>query len=529
MKSTTIPFREVGYFSPIILDYLSETPTLTPYFKYPPNKEHFKQAMADKEKVDRPLLVKCLKEQYKDVKVEPLVAQNIDALLNETTYSITTGHQLCLCTGPLYFLYKIISAINLTEQLQEQYPSHKFVPVYWMASEDHDFEEINHFHLFNKKWEWANNDGGAVGHLATASLAPLLNELQEVVGEGANAEAIMQLLKEAYLEHANLAAATRYLVNKLFGKYGLVVIDGDAPQLKATMNEVFEEELLAHKSHQLVTATDQSLSQHYKTQVHPREVNLFYLKDGLRERIVTAEEGFLINNTELLFSQKAMLQELKEHPERFSPNVVLRPLYQEKILPNLAYIGGGGELAYWMQLKRVFEHYEINFPMLLLRNSVLWVDKGAVKKLNKLGLNDKDLFRSEEVLVKQLVKSNTENTLHLEEEKAAVKAVFDAIASRSEAIDPTLVPSVQGELKRSLNAMEGLEKRFVRAEKKKQEVVLNQATGLKNKLFPSGHLQERQANWIGFYLKYGDGFVEQLKQHMQPLDGAFLILKEEDL
>ncbi|MBL4939635.1 MAG: bacillithiol biosynthesis cysteine-adding enzyme BshC, partial [Lutibacter sp.] len=350
MKVYHIPFQNTGYFSKLICDYLENKPKLSKFHGNYPDLDGFKKQIELKKTTvnleSRNLLVKVLKQQYQHISTSDTTIQNIELLLSNNSFTITTGHQLNIFTGPLYFLYKICTTINLTKTLKNEFPNYNFVPVYWMATEDHDFDEINYFNFKGKKISWNRESSGAVGRLKITNFDVVLAEFSKLIGNSKNAKYLKELFKKAYLEHANLADATRYLVNKLFEKYGLVIVDGDNKQFKKQFTPFIKDELLNNTSFNEVSKTSEKLKENYAVQVNPRKINLFYLKDDLRERIIFDNDQYLINNTNLIFSKGELLDELSEHPELFSPNVIMRPLFQETVLPNLCYIGGGGELAY---------------------------------------------------------------------------------------------------------------------------------------------------------------------------------------
>jgi bacillithiol biosynthesis cysteine-adding enzyme BshC len=352
MKSDCIPFKKTGYFSNLICDYLDEKETLKPFFNRFSSLDNFKDQLLEKQAnfpiENRTVLNGAMKRQYANIDISRSTELHIELLKDKSTFTVVTGHQLNLFTGPLYFLYKIISTINLTQQLKEVYPNYNFVPVYWMATEDHDFDEINYFNFKGKKLQWNKIASGAVGHLNTDGLDDIYDMFSLEIGMGQNAEELKALFKKAYLEHSNLTDATRYLANELFGEYGLVIVDGDDRELKKLLVPYAKMDILENSGYKAVSETSQKLEQlpeNYGIQVNPREINYFYLKDGVRERIIEENGLFYINDTDLRFTEEEVLKELENYPERFSPNVISRPLYQEIILPNLCYIGGGGELA----------------------------------------------------------------------------------------------------------------------------------------------------------------------------------------
>lgn len=527
-----LDFEKTGYFSGLIVDYLAENESLKPFYKYPFELAAFKEVIENTaaKDYDRENLKAVFEKQYADLDCTSKVAENIAAMADSNTFTIITGHQTNLFTGPLYFVHKILSTIVLAEQLQATYPDFRFVPVYWMGSEDHDFAEINHINLFGNKIVWEDVEGkdSAMGRISTESLQGAFDQVAEILGDSDRAGATLQLFRRAYLEQPTLGKATQFIVNELFGKYGLLVIDQDDAQLRKTFVPIIEEELLKRPSKALVEATNVQLEEKgYHGQAFARDINFFYLTDELRQRIEwNAEmERFEVVDTDIRFTEAEILEEVKVRPERFSPNVILRPVYQQKVLPCLAYIGGGGEVAYWLQLQGVFDHYGVNYPMLVLRNSVLWIDKGNANRMEKSGLDVVNLFRNTEKLVVEYVKENSENQLNVYTEKQKVECAFESILKKAVEIDQSLQSAVVGEMKKTINAMERLEAKLLRAEKRNFDIATGQIRTLKDNLFPSDSLQERKDNLIAFHFKYGDAFIETLKENLDsPLEKKFTVL-----
>lgn len=528
MPTDCIPFRDTNYFSLLICDYLDESQDLRPFYNRFPNLENFRAQIEEKRlsvKVkSRTTLVSVLKKQYENVKVSSLTKQNIEALKQENTFSITTGHQLNLFTGPLYFLYKIISTINLTKELKAKYPDCNFVPVYWMATEDHDFEEINYFNFKGKKIHWNIESKGAVGELITNELEEVYNIFSSELWQGANADFLKDLFNKAYLNHNNLAEATRYLANELFGDYGLVILDANEPELKRLFIPYIEMELFEQISYKSVLKSNIELEKQYKIQVNPRKINLFYLTDGLRERIIEKDENYKVNDTNISFSKSEILEELKNYPERFSPNVIMRPLYQEVILPNLCYIGGGGELAYWLELKAYFEVVNVPFPMLLLRNSVLIKTEKQTRKLNKLKLSLHDLFLKQKDLVDTQVKSLSNIDIDFTSQKEHLNQQFKDLYTIAEQTDRSFVGAVAAQEKKQIKGLSHLEKRLLKAQKRKLSEQVERIISLQNELFPGQSLQERNLNFSELYLEFGTRLIPKLMQELKPLKNEFLVL-----
>lgn len=525
-----MPFERFPQLSDRDKAYAAGKPELKPFYKYEVKLESFQDAIDAKKQqnIPRTALVEALQSQYSKIHTTEQVRKNITALAEPNTFTIITAHQPSLFTGPLYYIYKIISTIHLTEILNQAYPNYHFVPVFISGSEDHDFEEINHTHLFNNTLVWKNDETGPVGKMSIKSLQPALEELFDILGDSPNAKTLKAMLEAAYQPERTYGEAAIHLVNDLFQDYGLVVVDMSAAALKRLFLPILEKELFEQPSQELVEKAQAQLEEiGYGAQAFARPINLFYLAHQQRERIEQNGDTFEVLNTPLTFTREEMKAELEAHPERFSPNVITRPLYQEYILPNLAYIGGGGELAYWLERKEQFAHFGIPFPMLIRRNSVLWIDKGSLKRMEKLDLTLDDLIGDVELLIKQYVKEHTENELSLREEKKQFDQIYNDILAKAKEIDPTLIKSVQAEQAKQMNSLANIEAKLIRAEKNRHEIAINQIRSLKDKLFPNNGLQERYDNFMSIYLKHGPEFFQVLKEHLNPLEmGDFIVFKE---
>ena len=262
----------------------------------------------------------------------------------------------------------------------------------------------------------------------------------------------------------------------------------------------------------------------YTVQVNPREINLFFIEDNLRERIIFEDGGYKINNTKIHFSEQELLAELELHPEKFSPNVVMRPLYQEVILPNLAYIGGGGEIAYWLELKSFFETVKVTFPMLIVRNSVVLATEKQLKKADALALTWSDLFQKQTLLINNKTKQLSEFDIDLSDLKQQLQQQFQALNELTYKTDRSFAGAVKAQEVKQTKGLEQLEKRLLKAQKRKLADSLSRITALQNELFPNQSLQERQANFSEFYLENGEQLLPKLVNEIKPLSTNFTII-----
>lgn len=527
-KAQTLSYRQTNYFSKIVLDYLDQAVSLQPFYNLPPTADGIRKTIEQRKKlpVDRQLLVDELRKQYAAINTENKVKENIEALLSESTFTITTAHQPNIFTGPLYFLYKIIHTIRLAEFLSESVAGHKFVPVYYMGSEDADLDELGHIYLDGEKLNWSTKQTGAVGRMKVdKELLKMIEKMEGQLWAEPHGKEVIELIKQSYKEGDTIQLATFRIVNALFGRYGLIVLIPDNASLKSRMIEVFKDDLLQQQPSSIVSNTSAKLSEVYKVQANPREINLFYLKDNMRERIEVKGNKYEVLNTGITFSKDELLAELNDYPERFSPNVILRGLFQETILPNIVFIGGGGELAYWLQLKELFNYYKVSYPVLLLRNSFLLVEKKWQEKIEKLGFSAADFFLSEQELLNKLVKRDSKNATKLNGSLVQVEQLYDHFKKQAAEIDTTLAPHVDALKTRSLQRLQELEKKMLRAEKRKFTEQQRHIRVIREKLFPQNSLQERIDNFSYYYSKWGKELIDILNMQSPVTEPAFVILE----
>ena len=516
----------------ITLDYINDEKKLNSFYNRFNKIENYKNQL--NEKINhyndnfRTVLSNQLEKQYESVTDKSLQIKLIADLKLKNSFTVTTGHQLNLFTGPLYFFYKIIDTIIICKKLKKKYPKYNFIPVFWMASEDHDFDEINYFNYDKKKFSWDISHGGPVGRLKTKGLENVLSEMKNHLDFTDHKE-LITLFETSYLKHKNLSLATLNLVHSLFGKHGLLILEPDNKHLKKLFSEIIIDELLNNTLNKNVLNTNNELNtvfeNSYNPQVNSREINLFYIKDNLRARIEKIGDVFSVLDTNISFTQSEIVNEVNNHPERFSPNALLRPVYQEFILPNLAYVGGGSEIAYWFQLKEYFNFKKITFPILSVRSSVLFVSKKQVEKCKKLKMSIIDLFENPVNLKQLYLRKNSKITIDLTIQKNIIKENFSHFYELTKLTDKSFLGAVKAQETKQIKGIENLEKRLIRAEKRVHLDKLLRLINLKNELFPNDSFQERQVNFSTFFNPNEFDFVNVLIKNIDPFKKEFLILE----
>lgn len=513
-------------FSGLVTDYLQGQERLRPFYGNPPSMKGLKKAMEERSAfpTDRALLQRVFQDLYKG-QASREQEKNISLLSSSKTFTVCTAHQPNIFTGYLYFVYKILHAVRLAAELKQQMPDHDFVPVYYMGSEDNDLDELGQVQVDGVKLRWNTKQQGAVGRMKVdKALLQLITQLEGQLGVQPYGRELISILRSSYSEGSSISASTFRLVNSLFARYGLLVLIAEDAELKRKMIPVFRDDLLEHKPRGFVENAGKALEQHYKMQVNPREINLFYLDDGSRDRIILSNGHYTTESGAWSKTSEEILQELEEHPERFSPNVVLRALFQETVMPNIAFIGGGAEVAYWMEMKSMFDHYGVPFPVLVLRNSFLISHEEVENKLSGFGFRVEDLFLGDFELMNRLVRQRSEQVLDVNTEEKAATALFDGFRLKAAAVDHTLVAHIDALHTRLQKQISEAGKKLLRAEKRKFEIQARQLQKIRAKLFPGGGLQERVENFMPFYAQYGEAFVQAVYDQSPALAGQFIVM-----
>jgi bacillithiol synthase len=523
---STLPYHKTGAFSKLVTDYLAEADTIRPFYEHAMSYDGLQQAIENRMQFNtlRGLLQQVLHDQYAASELSGKQAIHLQKLDKPNTFTIVTAHQPNIFTGHLYFIYKILHSIKLAEDLNARWKQYHFVPVFYVGSEDADLEELGHIYAGGEKLVWQTEQTGAVGRMHTKGLEVLIDRLAGQFCGLPYGKEMIALLKRCYLSSENIQTATFKLVNELFAEFGLLVLIPDDARLKRAFVPVMKKELLTQFSSKIVAKTIANLQENYKVQAAGREINLFYLfDDGRRERIEKSGGIYRVLFTDLSFSEAEILSELEAHPERFSPNVILRGMFQETILPNIAFVGGGGELAYWLELKDLFHQSGVPYPVLVLRNSFLLVDHKAEKLINKLALSEEELFLSimeqSDLLVQRLHGKQSEVDATMQ----ALHDVYARLKEQAGGIDVTLEAHAEALLAKATKGIEGMGKKMKRAERRKMQDEARQLEKLKEILFPHNVLQERVENFMPYYAQYGPGLLQRLYKESLTLEGLFTI------
>lgn len=509
MNCTSISFNEIKSISGLIRDFLKEEKYSSQRFSLENalnQAERKQQTFSSKQ---RKILCEVISEQLKDLSLSEKQKENLNLLSKNNVFTLTTGHQLNLFTGAVFFVYKILQTIKTAEYLNQNSEDKRFVPIFWLATEDHDFDEIDHFKTQNHSYKISGKAGGAVGRIKVDENF-FIEDFEKEFKDDVFGTELIRWVKEAYSKGNTLTQAIKILVNRLFGEYGLLMIDGDDEKLKSQMREIFTDEL---KNQSLKNSTQkeiENLTQKYgKVQVNPRDINLFYISET-RDRIEFDGEKYKLVDKDITFSEEEMLSKM----QNLSPNAVMRPIYQEKILPNIAYIGGNAEVMYWLELKDYFQKVEVPFPILIPRNSMLFLTEKTFKKIEKNDLKLEDFFDNYVEVMKNKLLSDSELLELIEKSEGEIKTTFDLLKEKSSLTDKTFRNLVEAEQTRQLKSYEKMRKRLLRAEKIKQNERYTRMSQLYLEVHPNGIWQERVLNFSVFYAQKGRAWIEECYEKM---------------
>ncbi len=503
MKKETIRFQDTGNFSKKFLDFIEGNK----------KEDHFpneKNIIRGIEKINfstdkRKTLHSEITSQYGPLEISDRLTKNIELLLSDNSYTVTTGHQLNVCTGPLYVIYKIISTIKLADSLSKKYPNHNFIPVYWMASEDHDFDEIKSFYSLGKRYKWDIDTSGPVGDINPKSFAKILEK----------EPCVPSFFLEAYNSSKSLSEAVRKYMNFLFGEMGLVVLDPNSQNFKKSFIDVIEDDIINNSIFNIEKSSE------VKSDVLVRKINFFFQDSKFRDRI-ERDKDYKILSTSKSFDEHEMKKLIHSSPENFSPNVISRCLFQQSILPNVSYVGGPAEIVYWLSFKKFFKHYKINYPVLIPRDFCLILSEKMQKIIDKYGFGTNELFKSKHFLEAKSIGAFDDYTKNFSEEVQKIKDAVTSLSSKFGNVDSTMKPHVLATGKKIQKTLSQIERRYVNTLKKNNADSISHIKLLYDNLSPDNSIQERKESMITFY---NSSLVDDLYKNLDPLDLNFKILK----
>jgi bacillithiol biosynthesis cysteine-adding enzyme BshC len=539
-----IPIKDLPAISSLASDYIYNFHNVSEFFNGDFREKSSLLQQAEKvhsRYLQRERLADILERQNKAYGCGRKTLENIKKISKDRTCAVVTGQQAGLFSGPLYTIYKALTAIKLAEELN-QWGAGKFVPVFWIASDDHDFEEINHVSLIDK-----TNRVEKIAHASPTPLSKIpvlkihltseiegcIRTLKDKTHDTEFKKEVLNSLSQAYSAGRSFVEAFGRWMTRLFGSYGLIFIDAGQPEFKELGKEVFYKEISEDSpiSHLAFETSKKLAKKKYTPQVQIRRgfSSLFY---GEKERytVQLTDKGYRIKDTQKDYKKDEFLGLLKKNPSLFSPNALLRPIYQDFLLPTAAYIGGPGEISYYAQLKSAYESFRLPMPIIFPRISFTLVEKKIENVLKAHDLKIQEVWHSLGSEIKKTSEKVIPGAIDSQLRKTAARFSQDFESLRKEifSFDQALESTVDLSKRRIDHQFDFLKKKILQAAKKQSSMAVQQLLKVKNNIYPDNHLQERVLNVVPFLIKYSTTFIDKLYNLMELENYNHQIIKIND-
>lgn len=515
--------------SPLFLDYLLNRPGAQPFFGAAGWDLAAVEAAADRTlrlPRRRDELAAALVRQQRS-RGAAQAAEIAERLARQDAIAVVTGQQPGLFGGPLFVLYKALATLKLSSLLEERRGT-PAVPVFWVASDDHDFAEVRQTSVLDEsgrirtlRYSPAQEPSGqpASAILLDDTIEALIKELRGALPEGLHRDASLERLSACYRRGASFSGAFAAFLSTLLPS--LVVLDPSDPELKALMAPVLAREIQeASPTSRLALASGESLlaaGYHQQVPVRSGFLNLFVVLDGQRRALATDGESLEMRGAGRSLTLADAVRMVSEQPAAWSPAALLRPLAQDLILPTAAYVGGPAEIAYHAQIGPAYAHFGIPRPALLPRPSLTLVEPGPARALEAEGLQPQELQDDPEAILARWVQdTHPEVDDAFARARGALAREMDAIAQVLGTLDPTLRGAADAAQGRALHQIEGLHEKATRALKKRDQVRADRLRRTRDALFPGGALQERGLGLVGLVARHGEGVIEDVRRSMDP-------------
>jgi bacillithiol biosynthesis cysteine-adding enzyme BshC len=521
--------RSEGGFSQLYRDYINDFHKVEHYFEtdFHSLDTLGKYAHRLTQRIrHRSILVEVLLEQNQQFGIGEAAINNIYSLADDNTFAIVTGQQVGMLTGPMYTIYKTITTIKLAKHLATIYPDYKFVPIFWLEGEDHDFEEVNKINVLNSDntptcVEYLPNGKpvtknlGAVGEIGLDDYINMyFDTLEKTLGNSEYRQPLIELLKSAYFAGTNINQSFALLMNKLFEGEGLVFISSNDKRLKQLLSPLFLKELSEFpRVSQLIIEQSAELEDNYHAQIKTKALNLFHLSKGGRYFIEPREDGFSLKGSKQHFTKDELLEIATNNPELLSPNVALRPICQDTILPTLVYVAGPAEIAYFAQLKKVYRHFDLTMPMIYPRASITLVEEKLERMMDKYQLELIEFFEGSDKINRRVIDNISEIKIDdmFAEINVRIADLTNEMRFGLNYIDSTLLGALENTRLKIEQQFSTLKEKVIEAQKRKHETGLRQIAKVVNSILPNKNYQERELNIIHFMNKHGLDFAHSLQ------------------
>jgi bacillithiol synthase len=523
-----IHYSDLPGFSNLFLDYINEFENVSKYYKRNVHSqsdydELFK-VLVKKDRSITAKTVEIIKKQYSDLQPSKKTQHNIELLEANSTFAVVTGQQLGIFGGPLYTFYKTITAIKLCQQLKEKYENFNFVPVFWLESEDHDFDEVSTTTILGKENQLVElkyhdgledgiNRGPISNNIFNEDLNNVFTQIKENLRDTDFKKNVVDYVEEIYRKDKTFLQSFKELLFSIFDEYGLIILNPSDKELKELLKPIFKNELQNFREHtNILVERSAELDEIYHAQVKVKPINLFMIEENERLSVEPNEEEFRLKGKRKKFTFEEIMALADEKPEKFSPNVLLRPICQDFLLATAFYVAGPSEISYFAQLMPLYDIFNIPAPIIYPRSSATIVEKGVKNIFDKFNLTFTDFLLEDNSVFSKVMDTVAEANIDtvFQDANKNIEIVFDNIRSYVFNVDKTLVDLALKTQEKVLQNVEQLKGKAAGAEKKKHDIVFRQLAKVSNVLYPNQNLQEREINFLYFVNKYGFDFLKDL-------------------
>ena len=528
-----INFSDIPGHQNLFLDYLYEFENVADFYAYDfRNRDNYLKIfknISEKRSYSSTDISQIIANQYSNLNKSAITEKNINKLSDKKTLAIVTGQQLGILGGPLYTFYKIITAIKLSRFLSERYDDYNFVPIFWLEGDDHDFNEVRAIKIIDEgnsllnigyKEEIEEDDAKqSVGHIKfDSTIQDFFDNLGKNLKDTEFKVQLLNELKDFYSEGKSFKEAFKDLIFKYFDEYGLIIFDPQEIEVKRLLKPIFKKEITDFRLHtEKLVHLSATLEELYHAQVKVKPVNLFLTYDGGRHSIEPVDNEFRLRRKRKSFTYDQLVELLENEPEKFSPNVLLRPICQDFLLPTAFYIGGPSEISYFAQIKPLYEFYDIVQPIIYPRSSATILESTIENVLEKHSVQINDIFIDVENIKKKIINSVAESSIDAMFDGLTnqVESAFDQLKEKLIDLDKTIADSSNRYRDKIFSSINELKSKAEKAQQKKYEVTLRQIDRAAINLFPNSNLQERELNFVYYVNKYGDEFIKKIFDELQ--------------
>ncbi len=520
-----IDFSQIPGMSQLFVDYVNNFEKVKNYYETNFRDENtYEEIFSKISNENGPKLYDIIKNQYKNQKISEKTKSNIELIKNENTIAVITGQQLGLMGGPLYTIYKIFTAVKLSEYLNEKFKNYNFIPVFWMAGDDHDFEEISNVKLLNNENEiqtilyneeiQKEENLGSVGSLKfTEALIEFKQKIFSFLRDTEFRSELNNFADEVLDSNLTIAESFFKFTFKIFDETGLIIFNPQDKEVKKLLVPIFKKELNNFKLHTkdiLLTSVD--LDENYHSQVKVKPINLFLSDETGRHLIEPADDEFRLKGKRKKITLAEIFNLLDEKPECFSPNVLLRPICEDFLFPTGFYVAGPGEVNYYAQVVPLYKHFNIQHPFVFPRASATIIESNIAKILMKYNLSTQQFFGDFEKMKETTLNSISDNNVEqiFANCSANITNELNQLSNLLESIDKTLIDPTKNTNDKILNQLEILKTKALKLQDTKYDATIRQLKKARNSIYPNDNLQERELGILNFINKYGFDFFDWL-------------------